>query len=388
MPSVPPPSANWNYPTTMRFGAGRVSELGEVCAELESKRPLVVTDPGLAASPVLEAVTESLRGAGLPQRVFSDIRANPTGDNVAAGVASYNAGNHDCVVAVGGGSALDATKAIALMARQRCALWDLEDIGDNWRRADPKVIDPIVALPTTAGTGSEVGRASVITDTEAEVKRIIFHPAMVPSVVIADPGLTVGLPAALTAATGMDALSHSLEAFCAPGYHPMARGIAVEGIRLVKEWLPAAVQDGSDLEARGHMLVASSMGATAFQRGLGAMHALAHPLGALFDAHHGTLNAVLMPYVLKANAPAVKDDLAYLARCLNLSGPDPLRDWVLELRAELGIPPTLSDIGIDDTQASRVANMASVDPSAATNPIPFTVAQYQEVFLDAVHGRI
>ena len=295
------PIANWNYPTSVKVGAGRASELPQWCASLGMKRPLLVTDPGLAALPMTVKLLDSCRSAGLDAGLFHAIKGNPTGKNVDDGVAAFKAGGHDGVIAFGGGSALDAAKAIALMAGQDRPLWDFEDVGDNHLRVNVAGMAPVVAIPTTAGTGSEVGRASVITDEREHVKRIIFHAKMLPAVVILDPELTVGLPPKITAATGMDALSHSLEAYCSPFYHPMAVGIAVEGIRLVKDYLPRACENGSDLEARLQMLVASSMGATAFQRGLGAMHALAHPLGALYDAHHGLLNAILMPYVLRAN---------------------------------------------------------------------------------------
>ena len=378
-------AANWNYPTAVRFGVGRIDELAQACRSLGMRRPMLVTDSGLADTGIVSAAMEQLSQTGLDAGLFSAIKANPTGENVANGVTAFNQGGHD---GVGGGSGLDAGKAIALMAGQTCSLWDLEDIGDNWRRAKTEAITPIIAIPTTAGTGSEVGRASVVTDTEAQVKRIIFHPNIVPSVVIADPELTVGLPAGLTAATGMDALSHNLEAFCAPGYHPMARGIAVEGMGLVKRWLPAAVEDGTDLEARGNMLVASTMGATAFQRGLGAMHALAHPLGALHDAHHGMLNAVLMPYVLQANWKAIEGELEYLSRALNLNGSRGILEWILELRHRINIPADLSALDIDDTQADRVATMATDDPSAASNPIPFSQAQYRQLFTRAVKGEL
>jgi alcohol dehydrogenase class IV len=381
---------NWNYPTAMRFGAGRISELPKACAALGMARPLLVTDPGLAALPMVTEAVASCREAGLGIGLFSDIKGNPTGANVEAGVAAFGAGDHDGVIAFGGGSGLDAAKAVALMAGQDRPLWDFEDVGDNWKRAKVEGIAPIVAVPTTAGTGSEVGRASVITDEVDHVKRIIFHARMLPQIVIADPELTLGLPAKITAATGMDALSHNLEAFCAPGYHPMARGIAVEGIRLIKAWLPTAVADGGNLEARSHMLVASSMGATAFQRGLGAMHALAHPLGALYDAHHGLLNAILMPYVLIANRPAVAAELADLARCLDLpeASFEALLAWVLALRGEIGIPNNLAEIGIDVARAELVGEMAVADPTAPTNPIPFAPADYAAIFAKAVSGEL
>jgi len=374
-------NANWNYPTSIRTGAGRISELVEACAELGIKSPLLVTDSGLAAMPM---VTEIAKRLGCP--IFSDVRANPTGANVEAGVQVYGDGRHDGVIAVGGGSGLDAGKAIALMAGQRCSIWDLEDVSDNFKRADAEAIAPVIAIPTTAGTGSEVGRASIILDETAEVKRIIFHPHMLPQIVFLDPELTVGLPPKLTAATGMDALSHSLEAFCSPLFHPLAEGIAVEGIRLVAEFLPRAVERGDDIEARQQMLVAASMGATAFQRGLGAMHALAHPLGALYDAHHGMLNAILMPYVLKANKAAIGDRIARLSRYLDLT--DSFLQWVLDLRSEIGIPHDLAAIGIDDSKLERVGQMATEDPSAATNPIPFEAARYTEICRAAVRGEL
>jgi alcohol dehydrogenase class IV len=381
---------NWNYPTAVRFGAGRIAELPAACRELGMARPLLVTDPGLADLLMVKDAVANCRTDGLEAGLFSDIKGNPTGANVEAGVAAFRAGDHDGVVAFGGGSGLDAGKAVAFMSGQSRPIWDFEDVGDNWTRADPAGIAPIVAVPTTAGTGSEVGRASVITDDEHHIKKIIFHPKILPGIVIADPELTLGLPARITAATGMDALSHNLEAFCAPGYHPMARGIAVEGMRLIHEWLARAVEDGGSLEARGHMLVASSMGATAFQRGLGAMHALAHPLGALYDAHHGTLNAVVMPYVLLANRPAIEDDITYAAGCLGLerAGFPAFLDWVLGLRARIGIPDDLRGLDIGAEQAELVGRMAVEDPSAATNPIPFTAEQYAALFRRAVAGDL
>jgi alcohol dehydrogenase class IV len=384
------PTANWNYPTAVKVGAGRVRELPQWCASLGVRRPLLITDPGLAALPVIGSVLDHCQSAGLEYGLFHDIKGNPTGRNVEDGVAIFKAGRHDGVIAFGGGSALDAAKAVALMVGQDRPLWDFEDVGDNYLRVNVAGMVPVVAVPTTAGTGSEVGRASVITDEHAHVKRIIFHAKMLPAVVILDPEVTVGLPAKLTAATGMDALSHNLEAWCSPFYHPMAAGIAAEGIRLIQQFLPRAVENGRDLDARLQMLVASSMGATAFQRGLGAMHALAHPLGALYDAHHGMLNAILMPYVLKANEPAIADRIALLARYLDLGRPSfaSFLDWVLTLRSSLGIPHTLADIGIDAGEAQKVGEMAVADGSAGTNPIPFTVAEYSRIFVNAVEGTL
>jgi alcohol dehydrogenase class IV len=381
--------ADWHYPTEVKCGVGRIAELPKHCAALGMKRPLLVTDPGLADSAIVRDAAERCRQAGLPTEVFSRIKGNPCGQNVDDGVAAFRAGAHDGVIAFGGGSALDAGKAIALMVGQDRPLWDFEDVGDNHLRVKVEGMAPVVAVPTTAGTGSEVGRAAVITHEGQRRKCIIFHARMLPAVVILDPALTTGLPAKLTAATGMDALSHNLEAWCSPYFHPMAAGIALEGMRMVKEALPRAVKEGQDLQARMQMLVASAMGATAFQRGLGAMHALAHPLGARFDAHHGLLNAVLMPYVLQANKAAIEDRLADAARYLALPRPTfaGFLDWVLRLREEVGIPHTLQAIGIGADEADEIGRLAAADPSHGTNPVPFTAAEYAGIFRDAVEGR-
>ncbi|RTR07233.1 iron-containing alcohol dehydrogenase [Halomonas nitroreducens] len=385
-------TTGWNYPAQVLTGVGRARELPAACRALGMRAPLLITDPGLAGLPMVQALVAACAEAGLEIAVFSEIKGNPTGRNVADGVAAFREGDHDGVIALGGGSGLDAAKAVALMARQRddLSLWSLEDVGDNWRHADGHAVAPVVAVPTTAGTGSEVGRASVITDEEAHVKRIIFHPAMVPATVILDPELTTGLPPAITAATGMDALSHCMEAWCSPNYHPMAEGIAVEGMRRIRDHLPLAYRDGGDLQARMNMLVASMMGATAFQRGLGGMHALAHPLGALYDAHHGTLNAVLMPYVLRANERAIGEPMVRLSRYLDLRQPSTAAviDWVLDLRERLGIPHTLAALDIDTTQAERVGRMAVADPSSGSNPIAFEAGQYRDIFVQAVEGRL
>ena len=383
-------NANWNYPTAIRVGPDRLSEIGDCCLSLNLRNPLLITDPGIKDFPFINAAVDSCKASGLNCGVFSDVQPNPTGTNIEQGVSAFNSGDHDGVIGIGGGSALDAGKAIALMAKQDISIWELEDVGDNWTRADAGGIAPIVAVPTTAGTGSEVGRASVILDEVAKVKKIIFHPKMVPAIVILDPMVTTGLPPMLTAATGMDALSHSLEAWCSPAYHPMAEGIAVEGIRLVREYLPTAVASGSDVEARTQMLVASMMGATAFQRGLGSMHALAHPLGALYNAHHGTLNAVLMPYVLIANRQAIEPRIIHLARSIDIPNAsfDSFLEWVLELRETVSIPQNLEDLGIDDNQADLIGKMAEVDPSGGTNPILFDASQYQSIFMNALHGNL
>jgi hypothetical protein len=383
-------SANWNYPTNVKVGAGRVGELAELCKSMGMQAPLLITDPGLAALPMLQNVVANVNSAGLRCGLFSGIKANPTGENVDDGTAYYREHDHDGVIAFGGGSALDAAKAVALMVGQDRPVWDFEDVGENWLRVNVDGMAPVVAVPTTAGTGSEVGRASVITDTSNHIKKIIFHPNMLPAQVILDPELTVGLPAPITAATGMDALSHNLEALCSPFYHPMAEGIAIEGIRLVQEYLPRAVADGSDIEARTQMLVCSSMGATAFQKGLGGMHALAHPLGALYDAHHGTLNAILMPYVLKANFSEIGKRINRLTQYMGLAeiGFEGFMGWVLGLREQVGIPHTLAEINIGDEQAEIIGNMAVEDPSAGGNPISFSAEQYRQIFTNAVNGDL
>ncbi|WP_322996302.1 iron-containing alcohol dehydrogenase [Castellaniella sp.] len=383
-------TVNWNYPTAIKAGPGRIRELPEHCKNLGMRRPLLITDPGLASLSIVADAVQACQDAGLNCGLFAHIKGNPTGQNVVDGVAAFHQGSHDGVIAFGGGSALDAAKAIALMVGQDRPLWDFEDIGDNYTRVKTSGMAPVVAVPTTAGTGSEVGRASVITDDEAHVKRIIFHAHMLPAVVILDAELTTALPARLTAATGMDALSHNLEALCSPMHHPMAVGIGMEGSRLVHAYLKRAVDNGADLEARHHMLVASSMGATAFQRGLGAMHALAHPLGALYDAHHGMLNAILMPYVLKANESVISDTMTRLARYLGLEKPSfsATLDWVLALRESIHIPHSLTEIGIPGDAVGKVGALAVQDGSAATNPIAFTPAQYDAILSDAIQGKL
>ncbi|CAM3423400.1 iron-containing alcohol dehydrogenase [Parendozoicomonas haliclonae] len=383
-------SMNWNYPTAVRFGVGRIRELPDTCRELGMAAPLLVTDPGLVELPPVQQAMMACREGGLRCQIFSSIKGNPNGSNITSGVRAFKEGDHDGVIALGGGSALDAGKAIALMVGQSRPLWDFEDVGDNWERVNAEGMAPVIAVPTTAGTGSEVGRASVITNEELFVKKIIFHPKMLPAVVVLDPALTTGLPPKLTAATGMDALSHNLEAYCSPFYHPMAQGIALEGIRLVKDYLTRAVHNGEDMEARSQLLVASSMGATAFQKGLGGMHALAHPLGALYDAHHGQLNAILMPYVLLANRSAIEDSIVRLAYYLELEDYsfEGFLGWILELRSEIGIPHTLAEIGIDDSEREKVGIMATEDPSAGGNPIAFSAEQYAEIFQSAVYGNL
>jgi alcohol dehydrogenase class IV len=384
------PHANWNYPTAIRFGAGRIAELAEACRALGIARPLLVTDPGLAATVMVRDALAANAAAGLSTGLFSNIHPNPVGADVAAGVAAYGEGGHDGVIAFGGGTALDVGKVVAFMAGQSRPLWDFEDKEDWWSRADPEGIAPVIAIPTTAGTGSEVGRAGVILDEAEGVKRIIFHPQMMPRLVIADPALTVGLPPQVTAATGMDALSHCIEAYCAPAFHPLADGIAAEGVKLIHRWLKRAVDDGANLDARGHMLVAASMGATAFQKGLGGMHALSHPIGAVFNTHHGLTNAVLMPYVLGFNRAAIEEKGARLAAYIGLTRPsfDGLLDWILELRRDLAIPHALDGLKVTEDRFDQLAQMAERDPSAGGNPLPFDAAAARRVLDAAMAGRI
>ena len=378
--------ANWNYPTTIWSGPGRIGELGAACRELRTARPLFVTDHGLRTNPMVQQALDSVPTA----KLFADVRGNPVAANVEAGLVAYRAGGHDGVIAFGGGSALDAGKVIAFMSGQTRPLWDFEDIGDWWTRADAAGIAPVVAVPTTAGTGSEVGRAGVILNEATHQKKIIFHPGMMPGIVIADPELTVGLPAHLTAATGIDAFTHCFEAYCAPGFHPLADGVALEGMRLIKEFLPRACADGRDIEARSRMLAAASMGATAFQKGLGGVHAIAHPVGSFFDTHHGLTNAVILPYVMVHNREAIAGRMQHLARVLDLpqAGFDGVLGWVLEFRRALGVPPTLAQIGVDTHNAGVIGIEAAADPSAGGNPLPLDAATLERIFRAAVAGDL
>jgi alcohol dehydrogenase len=361
----------------------------EACQAAGIRRPLLVTDAGLARLPMVAKLLGTLKEGGLDARIFPDVRPNPVAANVEAGVEVLRAGGHDGVIAVGGGSALDTGKVIAFMAGQRRPMWDFEDVGDWWKRADPAGILRIIAIPTTAGTGSEVGRAGVITDAVTHTKKIIFHPRMMPHAAILDPMLTVDLPPALTAATGMDALAHCLEAYLAPGFHPMAEGIAVEGMRLVFEALPRAVQEGSDLDARGRMLTASAMGAVAFQKGLGAIHSLSHPIGAVYDTHHGLTNAVVMPYVLAFNRPAIEVKLERLAAWLGLGsgGYAAVLERVLTLRSQIGIPPTLAALDVPRDRFDELAAMAIKDPTAGGNARPFDAAVARQMLENAWAGH-
>jgi alcohol dehydrogenase class IV len=381
--------ANWSYPTAVRFGAGRIAELAEACRAAGIARPLLVTDAGLAKLPVTAKAMDVLKQGGLKAGLFSDVKPNPVEANLSAGVAAFRAGGHDGVVAFGGGSGLDTGKLVAFMAGQTRPVWDFEDVGDWWTRADPDAIAPIVAVPTTAGTGSEVGRAGVVTDEATHTKKVIFHPKMMPKLVIADPELTVGMPPFITAGTGMDALAHCLEAYSAEFYHPMAAGIAVEGMRLVFENLPKAVANGADIEARAHMMSAAAMGAAAFQKGLGAIHALSHPVGALYDTHHGMTNAVFMPYVLAFNRPAIEAKIERLAAYLGIEGGfDGFLQAVLKLRAEIGVPHTLAGLKVDASRREQIAAMAIVDPTAGGNPVPLTKDAALAIFDAAIAGRL
>jgi len=383
------PVANWSYPTAIRFGAGRISELGEACRAAGIARPLLVTDKGLAAAPITARALDVLREAGMAPGLFADVKSNPVDANLDDGVAAFRAGDHDGVVAFGGGSGLDLGKLIAFMAGQTRPVWDFEDIGDWWTRADADAIAPIVAVPTTAGTGSEVGRAGVLTNAATHTKKVIFHPRMMPSVVICDPELTVGMPPFITAGTGMDALAHSLEAYCAPAYHPFSEGIAVEGMRLVFENLPRVLADGGDLAARGHMMSAAAMGAIAFQKGLGAIHSMSHPVGSLHDTHHGMTNAVFMPYVLAFNRPAIEAKLGRLAAWLGIAGGfDGFMGAVLDLREQAGVPHTLAGLGVGRENRQLIAEMAVVDPTSGGNPVELTVDAALGLFDAALAGRV
>jgi alcohol dehydrogenase class IV len=385
--------SKWNYPTTVRFGAGRIKELPDALVFAGIKNPLFVTDPGLARLPVVASTLKILDDVKIPYGVFSDVKPNPVEANLLAGIAVFKKGKHDGVIAFGGGSGLDLGKLIAFQAGQTRPVWDFEDVGDWWTRANSDAIAPIVAVPTTAGTGSEVGRAGVITNEETHTKKVIFHPKLLPAIVIADPELTVGMPPFITAGTGMDALAHCLEAYCAPGYHPMADGIAVEGIRLVLENLPKAFANGNDLVARAHMMSAAAMGAAAFQKGLGAIHALSHPIGALYDTHHGMTNAVFMPYVLAFNREAVEERIARLAAYCGISGGfDGFAAAVMLLRKQLNVPHTLAaflkNIEIDDERKGLIADMAIVDPTAGGNPVELTREAVLELLEDTLIGNI
>ena len=376
---------NWNYPTPIWFGLNRVKEIQKACDDLLINNPLIVTDPGIQKTDIIDQINSFLISEA---SIYSDVQSNPTGQNVMSGVKEFNDGKHDGVIAVGGGSGMDTGKGIAFMAGQTRSLWDFEDIGDYWTRANSEVIKPIIAIPTTAGTGSETGRAGVFTKEDTHEKKIIFHPKMLPSIVILDPNLTVALPSSLTAFTGMDALAHCLEAYCSPFFHPLSQGIALEGISIVNNFLLRAFKDGKDIEARAHMLVASSMGSTAFQKGLGAIHSLSHPIGAIYNTHHGLTNAVFMPYVLLKNKVAIKDQIENLSRYINLPNPNfnGFMKWILDLRTELGIPHTLKKLIEDDSRFEEMSVMALNDPSTGANPVKLTSNEFLQLYRNSFDG--
>ena len=376
---------NWNYPTTIWFGDQRINEIQKACESLNIHKPLIVTDPGILKTNIIEKINSSLTNKA---NIFSDVQSNPTGKNVELGVSYFNSNAHDGVIAVGGGSGMDVGKGIAFMAGQDRPLWDFEDIGDYWTRANTKAIKPIIAVPTTAGTGSETGRAGVYTNEETKEKKIIFHPKMLPSIVILDPELTVPLPKSLTAFTGMDALAHCLESYCSNFFHPFSQGIALEGMFIVKNNLIKAYHDGSNLDARGSMLAASSMGSIAFQKGLGAIHSLSHPVGAIYNTHHGLTNAVFMPYVLKRNKKVIEEKIISLSRYLNLDDQtfEGFMSWILYLREELSIPHTLKELIQDDSKFEEMSKMAKDDPSTGGNPIPLEINDFYNLYKDSYSG--
>ena len=382
---------NWNYPTTMWVGENRINDIAEACKTLNIKKPLLVTDKGLSNSEIVKNTISILKDDNVQVELFSDVVGNPTGTNVNDGVKSYKDNQCDGVIAFGGGSGLDVGKAIAFMSGQNLPIWHFEDVGDNWTKANSDQIAPIIAVPTTAGTGSETGRASVILNEDTGVKKIIFHPKFLPSIVILDPTLTVGLPPKITAATGMDALAHNLEAYCAPGYHPMADGIALEGMSLVNKWLPEAVNNGSNLEARMNMLTAASMGSTAFQKGLGAIHSLSHPVNALNNIHHGLSNAIFMPYVLTFNKDVIEKKVIKICKYLELQDQsfNGFIIWVLDLRKKLDMPHRLSEVIEEkDLQLDRLSNMALEDPSTIGNPKELTETDMKSMYLHSMEGKL
>jgi alcohol dehydrogenase class IV len=380
----------WNFPTRVVAGPGRIAELPDLCRAHGITRPLLVTDVGLAKSDMIASIARRVREAGIPISIFSDVKGNPVESNLTAGVVVFKQGGHDGVVAVGGGSALDVGKCVAFMVAQSRPLFDFEDVGDRWTRANTDGVVPIIAVPTTAGTGSEVGRAGVITREDTHEKKIIFHPLMMPKVAVEDPELAVGLPPFLTMATGMDALAHCFEAYCVKAFHPLADGVALEGIKIVDTYLPRAVADGSDLEARAYMFAAASMGATAFQKGLGAIHSVSHPVGARYDTHHGLTNGVLFPYVMVCNRKAIADKIPHIARALDLPGRDfdTVLNWIITLRKNLGVPHTLAELGVKEADAETIAKDAVKDPTAGTNPRSLTEAEFEQLTLAAIRGDL
>jgi alcohol dehydrogenase class IV len=376
---------NWSYPTAIRFGAGRIAEIGEACRAAGITKPLFVTDKGLAGMEITAKTRALLKDAGLGDDMFSDVDPNPSDNNVAEGLKVYRDGGYDGVIAFGGGSGLDLAKVLAFMAGQTRPLWDFEDVGDWWTRADPDGIHPIVAVPTTAGTGSEVGRASVISNSATNEKKIIFHPKMLPVQVICDPELTVGMPKFITAGTGLDAFAHCVEAYSSPHYHPMSQGIALEGMRLIKDYLPRAYADGSDMEARANVMSAAAMGSTAFQKGLGAIHAISHPVGAIYHTHHGTTNAVCMPAVLQFNRSEIASRFDAVAAYLGITGGfDGFCAFVDDLNASMGIPKTLTGLGVTDPDIDRLVRDALADPSTGGNPVKMTPSNTRTLIEDCL----
>jgi len=374
-------NANWSYPTSIKFGAGRVKELVDACAAAGISKPLLVTDKGLANLQITTQVLDLLEAGGLGRAKFTEVDPNPSEKNLADGVTAFKSGGHDGIIAFGGGSSLDLGKMIALMAEQRRPVWDFEDIDDWWSRADADAIYPNICVPTTAGTGSEVGRASVITNSATNEKKIIFHPKILPSIVICDPELTVGMPAKITAGTGLDAFAHCVEAYSSPHYHPMSQGIALEGMRLIKEFLPVAYLKPASLEARAQMMSAAMMGATAFQKGLGAIHALSHPIGAIYHTHHGTTNAVCMPAVLQLNKDVIRDRFNQAAAYLNIAGGfEGFCDFVDDFNDSFGIPKTLSGLGVKNPDIDQLVARALSDPSCGGNPVILTPENVRKLF--------
>jgi len=376
---------NWNYPTNVWFGVDRSKEIQKACDTLGIKNPLIVTDPGLLQTSIIDEINSGLSSN---TQIYSDVQGNPTGSNVTNGVKVFLEGNHDGVIAIGGGSGMDAGKGIAFLAHQSRPLWDFEDIGDWWTRADSSVIKPIIAIPTTAGTGSEVGRAAVFLNEENYKKKIIFHPKMLPQIAILDPSLTLNLPKSITAGTGMDALAHCIEAYSSPFYHPMAEGTALEGLRLVKENIQEVYHNGNNVEARSHMLVASMMGAAAFQKGLGAIHSVTHPVNSLYKTHHGTTNGTVMPFVLNYNRSTIEEKFTRLASFLDIkNGFEGIVDWIIELKKEMEIPETLKDMGVNEGDEIKLAPLAQEDPSTGANPLEMTVERFQELILNCISGK-
>ncbi len=376
---------NWNYPTNVWFGADRSKEIQKACDTLGIKNPLIVTDPGLLQTSIIDEINSSLTSN---TQIYSDVQGNPTGSNVTNGVKVFLEGDHDGVIAIGGGSGMDAGKGIAFLAHQSRPLWDFEDIGDWWTRADSSVIKPIIAIPTTAGTGSEVGRAAVFLNEENHKKKIIFHPKMLPQIAILDPSLTLNLPKSITAGTGMDALAHCIEAYSSPFYHPMAEGTALEGLRLVKENIQEVYHNGNNVEARSHMLVASMMGAAAFQKGLGAIHSVTHPVNSLYKTHHGTTNGTVMPFVLNYNRSTIEEKFTRLANFLDIkNGFEGIVDWIIELKKDMEIPETLKDMGVNEGDEIKLAPLAQEDPSTGANPLEMTVERFQELILNCIAGK-